>query len=249
VAAVITSASNPRLKLVRRLASRRQRERLGMFVCEGEDLVLAALAAGIRPVEVLVDAERPPLLGGLDEVEPVEPRLLAGVSVLAHPPRVLAIFRRADLPQLDPADPPPVGVSLWHVVDPGNVGTVLRTSDGLGPAFVALSSGCADPTGPKALRASAGAVFRVPVGRFENAPRPRLALVTRGGAPLSEAELPERTTFVLGAEREGLPEDIVRDSEGRATIPLAPTAESLNVAVTAAIALYEWHRRHRRPRR
>ena len=139
--------------------------------------------------------------------------------------------------------------SLWHVVDPGNVGTVLRTSDGLGPAFVALSSGCADPTGPKALRASAGAVFRVPIGRFEAAPRPRIALVTRGGTVLAEAELPERTTFVLGAEREGLPDDIVRDCDVQATIPLAPTAESLNVAVTAAIALYEWSSRHRRPRR
>jgi RNA methyltransferase, TrmH family len=248
VAAVITSASNPRLKLVRRLASRRQRERLGMFVCEGEDLVQAALAAGIRPVEVLVDAERPPLLDRLDEVEPVEPRLLADVSVLAHPPRVLAIFRRADLPQLDPADLPPAGVALWHVVDPGNVGTVLRASDGFGPAFVALSAGCADPSGPKVLRASAGAVFRVPIGRFEAAPRPRIALITRGGTALAEAELPERTTFVLGAERDGLPEDIVRDCDGQATIPLAPAAESLNVAVTAAIALYEWSRRNRRPR-
>jgi RNA methyltransferase, TrmH family len=247
VAAVITSASNPRLKLVRRLASRRQRERLGMFVCEGEDLVQAALAAGIRPVEVLVDAERPPLVDGLDDVESVEPRLLADVSVLAHPPRVLAIFRRADLPQLDPADLPPVGVALWHVVDPGNIGTVLRTSDGLGPAFVALSSGCADPTGPKALRASAGAVLRVPIGRFDDAPRPRIALVTRGGASLSEAELPDRTTFVVGAEREGLPDDVVADCDAEATIPLAPTAESLNVAVSAAIALYEWRRRHRRP--
>jgi len=244
---VITSASNPRLKLVRRLSSRRQRERLGLFVCEGEDLVQAALAAGIRPVEVLVDAERPPLLEGLDEAEPVEPRLLAEISALAHPPRVLAIFRRADLPQLDPADPPSAGVALWHVVDPGNVGTVLRTADGLGPAFVALSSGCADATGQKALRASAGAVFRVPLGRFDDAPRPRIALVTRGGTPLQEIELPERTTFVLGSEREGLPSEVVAGCDAQATIPLAPTAESLNVAVTAAIALYEWRRRHRRP--
>lgn len=243
---MITSASNPRLRLVRRLASRRQRERLGMFVCEGEDLVQAALAAGIRPVEMLVDAERPPRLDGLDEVQAVEPRLLADVSVLAHPSRVLAILRRADLPQFDPSDLPPPGVALWHVVDPGNVGTVLRTSDGLGPAFVALSGGCADPTGPKALRASAGAVFRVPVLRFDDAPRPRIALVTRGGTALAEAELPERTTFVLGAERDGLPKDIVRDCDGQATIPLAATAESLNVAVTASIALYEWSRRHGR---
>lgn len=242
---MITSAANPRLKLVRRLASRRQRERLGLFVCEGEDLVAAALEAVIHPVEVLVDAERPPLLEGLADAERVEPRLLAEVSSLAHPPRVIAVFRRADLPQLDPADPPPVGLALWHVVDPGNVGTVLRTSDGLGPAFAALSPGCGDPTGPKALRASAGAIFRVPLGRFDETPRPRAALVTRGGTPLPELELPERVTFVLGAEREGLPEEIAAGCELRTTVPLQPAAESLNVAVTAAIALYEWRRRHR----
>jgi TrmH family RNA methyltransferase len=242
---VITSAANPRLKLVRRLASRRQRERLGLFVCEGEDLVQAALEAGIHPVEVLVDAERAPLLDGLDEAEPVEPRLLAEVSTLGHPSRVIAIFRRADLPQVDPADAPPVGLALWHVGDPGNIGTVLRSSDGLGPAFVALSPGCGDPTGPKALRASAGAVFRVPLARFDDAPRPRVALVARGGASLHELELPERATFVLGAEREGLPDEVVADCELKATIPLEPGAESLNVAVTAGIALYEWRRRQR----
>jgi RNA methyltransferase, TrmH family len=242
---LITSAANPRLKLVRRLASRRQRERLGLFVCEGEDLVTAALEEGIHPVEVLVDAERPPLLDRLDGAEPVEPRLLAEVSTLAHPPRVIGVFRRADLPQLGAADAPPVGLALWHVGDPGNVGTVVRTSDGLGPAFVALSPGCGDPTGSKALRASAGAVFRVPLGRFDDAPRPRAALVTRGGTPLPELQLPERVTFVLGAEREGLPDDVAAACELHATIPLAPAAESLNVAVSAAIALYEWFRRHR----
>jgi RNA methyltransferase, TrmH family len=241
---VITSAANPRLKLVRRLASRRQRDRLGLFVCEGEDLVEAALAAGVRPVEMLVDGERPPLLDA-EGAEPVDPRLLAEVSALAHPPRVLAIFRRADLPQLDLAAAPPVGFALWHVVDPGNVGTVLRTSDGLGPAFVALSAGCADPTGPKALRASAGAVFRVPLGRFDDAPAPRIALVPQGGTPLRELELGPRATFVLGAEREGLPDDVATGCDHRATVPLAPGAESLNVAVTAAIALYEWSRRRR----
>ena len=246
MAGLITSAANPRLKLVRRLASRRQRERLGLFVCEGEDLVQAALSAGVQPVEALVDAERPPALDGVEDAEPVEPRLLADISGLAHPPRVLAIFRRADLPQPAAADPPRVGVALWHVVDPGNVGTILRASDGLGPAFVALSAGCADPTGKKALRASVGAIFRVPLLSFEDAPRPRVALVAHGGADLSELELPARATFVLGAEREGLPNDVVAGTELTATIPLAHGAESLNVAVTAAIALHEWRRRQRR---
>jgi RNA methyltransferase, TrmH family len=240
---MITSGANPRLKLVRRLASRRQRERLGLFVCEGEDLVAAALEAGVEPIELLVDAERPPLLERTVEAEEVESRLLAEVSSLAHPARVIAVFRRADLPQLDVLHPPRVGIALWHVVDPGNVGTILRASDGLGRAFVALSPGCGDPTGAKALRASAGAVFRVPMGTFDAAPRPRAALVTRGGTPLPELELPEQVTFVLGAEREGLPDDVAEDCELRATIPLEPAAESLNVAVTAAIALYEWRRR------
>jgi TrmH family RNA methyltransferase len=242
VAGVITSASNPRLKLVRRLRSRRQRERLGLFVAEGEDLVAAALEAGIEPVEVLVDPERPPDLPEL-RAEEVEPRLLADVSLLGHPTRAVAILRSADLPRLDPSSAPPLGLALWHVVDPGNIGTLLRAADGLGPAFVALSAGCADPTGPKALRASAGAVFRVPTGRFEDAPRPRIALVPRGGEALPTLELAERATFVLGAEREGLPDELVSQADEIGSIPLTAGAESLNVAVAGAIALYEWRRR------
>jgi TrmH family RNA methyltransferase len=240
---VITSPHNPRLRLLRRLHSRRQRERLGLFSCEGEDLVTAALAAGLEPVEALVDAERPPQLRGLSSAEQVEPRLLAEVSTLGHPPRILAVFRKADLPRLAGDGAPQVGLALWHVGDPGNIGTLLRAADGLGPAFVALSAGCADPTGPKALRASAGAVFRVPVGRFDESPRPHIGLVARQGTLLAELDLGERATFVLGAEREGLPAEVVATCDATAHIPLAPNAESLNVAMAGAIALYEWRRR------
>ena len=169
---MITSAANPRLKLVRRLQTRRGRERLGLFVCEGEDIVAAALEAGLEPVEALLDAERPALVEQLPGAEPVAAALLASASELPHPPRVIAVFRRADLPRLDPKNAPPVGLALWHVGDPGNVGALLRSADALGPAFVCLSEGCADPVSPKALRASAGAIFRVPVGPFEAAPGP-----------------------------------------------------------------------------
>jgi TrmH family RNA methyltransferase len=242
-AAVITSAANPRLKLVRRLHARRARERLGLFACEGEDLVEAALDAGLEPVEALVDAERPALEERLAGSERVEPRLLADVSELGHPPRVVAVFRRDDLPRLRPGAGPALGLALWHVGDPGNVGTLVRTADALGPAFLCLSAGCADPTGGRALRASAGAIFRVPLGRFDDAPSPRVALVPRGGRPLAELELGESRTFVLGAEREGLPDDVLASCEAAATIPQADGAESLNVAVAGAIALYERRRR------
>jgi RNA methyltransferase, TrmH family len=240
---VITSASNPRLRLVRRLASRNQRERLGLFACEGEDLVEAALAAGLEPAELLVDAERP--VPDLPAAEAVEPRLLAEVSTLGHPPRVIGVFRRSDLPLLGSRTPPPVGLALWHVADPGNIGTLVRAADGLGPAFVALSQGCADPTGPKALRASAGSVFRVPTVRFDDAPGRRIALVAHGGKALDELELEAGTTFVLGAERDGIPGDVLAACDDIATIPLASGAESLNVAIAGAIGLYEWRRRGR----
>jgi TrmH family RNA methyltransferase len=223
---VITSRQNDTLKLVRKLRDRRWRDKLGLFVAEGEDLVDAARAAGIEPVELLVAGEN------------VESSLLAEVSALGHAPRVLGVFRRDDLPR---GDVPDAGLALWRVGDPGNVGTLIRTADALGPAFVALSEGSADPTGPKAMRASMGAVFRVPVVPFEHAAGRRIALVARGGHPLEEVELAGPTTFVLGAEREGLPEDVLSRCDERATIPLATEAESLNVAIAGAIALYARH--------
>jgi RNA methyltransferase, TrmH family len=237
---VITSAANPRVKLVRKLESRRQRDKLGLFVCEGEDLVEAGLDAGLEPVEALVDAERPALADRLPSAETVVPEVMAGLSTLAHPPRVVAVFRRADLPR---GAGLPVGLALWRVVDPGNLGTLLRTADALGPAFIALSAASGDPTAPKALRASAGAVFRVPVVSFEEATAGRVALVPREGTPLADLALPDPVTFLLGAERKGLPEDVLATCEATATIPQAEASESLNVAVAGAIALYEWRRR------
>jgi TrmH family RNA methyltransferase len=188
----------------------------------------AALEAGIEPLEVLVAGEN------------VERALLAEVSALGHPPRMLGVFRRDDLPH---APVPQIGLALWHVGDPGNVGTLVRSAAALGPAFVAVSQGCADPTGPKALRASMGALFRVPLLAFDDAPGRRIALVAHGGVPMEELDLSGPTTFVLGAEREGLPESVLATCDERATIPLAPGSESLNVATAGAIALYELSRR------
>ncbi len=224
---MISSPANPRLRLIRRLASRRQRARLGLFVCEGEDLVDAAIAAGVEPVDLLVAGES------------VEPGLLASLSALPHPPRVVGVFRHADLPAYEPR---PVGLALWHVADPGNVGALVRSADAFG-ASIGLSEGCADPTGPKALRGSAGAIFRVPLGRFDQAEGRRVALVAAGGRPLDELELAEGTVFVLGAERTGLPDELVRTCDALATIPTEDASESLNVAVAGSIALYEWRRR------
>jgi TrmH family RNA methyltransferase len=192
-----------------------------LFVAEGEDLVAAASAA---PVDLLV--------AGKD----VAPELLADVSTLVHPPRVIGIYRRNDLP----SGTRPVTLALWHVADPGNVGTLIRSADAFG-AGVALSPGCADPTGPKALRASMGALFRVPIGEFDAAAGRRVALVPHGGTPLAEVELDGDVVFVLGAERDGLPSEVLARCDAQATIP--QHGESLNVAMAGTIALYERSRR------
>ncbi len=238
----VTSPSNPKLRLVRRLQSASQRQRLGLFACEGEDLVAAGLDAGLEPVEVLVDAERPALRERIPDATLVAPKLLAEVSELAHPPRVIAVFQRAGLPRLERTSAPEVGLALWRVVDPGNVGALLRSADALGPAFVCLSDGCADETGAKALRAAMGAVFRVQLGGFDEAPGRRIGLVAHGGSPLSQLDLSGRVCFVLGAEREGLPGEIAASCDELATITLTPEAESLNVATAGAIAHTERQR-------
>jgi TrmH family RNA methyltransferase len=164
----------------------------------------------------------------------VEPALLAEVSTLAHPPRVIAVYRRDDLPR----GSRPVTLALWRVSDPGNVGTLLRAADAFG-AGVALSKGCADPTGPKALRAAMGAVWRVPLSSFDDAAGTRVALVPRGGVALPELAVAGDVVLVVGAEREGLPDDVLERCDVQASIPQPGDAESLNVAVAGAIALYE----------
>ena len=218
----ITSRDNERLKLVRKLHDRRWREKLGLFVAEGEDLVEAA---GVEPLELLVAGEN------------VTPSLLAEVSTLAHPPRVIGVFRRDDLPRGRRR----VTLALWRVADPGNVGTLVRSAAAFG-AGIALSPGCADPTGPKALRASMGALFRVPIAEFDEPGGTRVALVPRGGAPLPELELDGDVVFVLGAERTGLPEDVLARCDRQVSIPQSGEADSLNVATAGTIALYELSR-------
>jgi RNA methyltransferase, TrmH family len=223
---MITSRDNERLKLVRKLHDRRWRDKLRLFAVEGEDLVEAGVSAGLEPVERLVAGED------------VEPELLSEVSALAHPPRVVAVFRRDDLPH----GTRPVTLALWRVGDPGNVGTLLRAADAFG-AGVALSEGCADPTGPKAVRASMGAVFRVPLSDFEEPTGKRVALVPSAELPLPELQLDGDVVLVLGAEREGLPAEVLDRCEERASIPQPGGGESLNVAMAGAIGLYELARR------
>lgn len=224
---MITSPQNDKLKLIGRLGRRRSRDRDGLFVAEGEDLLEAARAAGQEPVELLTAAGEG--LGGTE----VEPALLARFSQLGSGTRAIGVWRER---WADAAVAP--CIYLHGVSDPGNVGTVIRTAHALVGGSVVPGPDTADPYGPHAVRASMGAVFAEPLlrGGIDETPEPRAALVAHGGDSLEA--LDGAATLCLGAERTGLPGEVLERCQARVTIPLRQGAESLNVAAAAAIALH-----------
>jgi TrmH family RNA methyltransferase len=216
---MITASDNSQLKLIRKLARKKARDQEGLFVAEGDDLVAAAAAAGWEP-EVL-------LWSGQD----VEPGLLDGVSQLGSGTRVIGVYRQrwaeagGDL-----------SVALYGVGDPGNVGSVIRSVHALADGPVLIGPGTADPYGPKAVRASMGSVFARPPARGEPTGT-KVALDGAAPDPLAPVQAP--VTVLIGAEREGLPADVVESADVRARIPLRPDGpDSLNAAMAATLALY-----------
>lgn len=241
---IIESPQNPRLKELKRLATRRERQRSGRFMVEGEDLVAAARAAGRDAVEGFRVAGSE--LGDA-RFHDVEPGLLRSVSTLGSGARVIGVYEQAWSRPVGP-----LCVYLHGVGDPGNVGTVLRSAQAFGASCVALGPGCADPHSPKAARASMGAIFSVSLARVSDVrelPGERVALVAdspdvlRAAAPATATpegadDAPTAAlTLLIGSERYGLPEEIVGASQRSARIPIA--SESLNAAMAATVALYE----------
>jgi TrmH family RNA methyltransferase len=223
---MITSHHNPLLKDIRRLAARRER---GRFVAEGEDLLAAAQEAGWEPVHLL--------RAGVEVSEDA----LAKVSSLGSGTRALAVFDE----RWAPAPVGPLCVALWGVKDPGNVGTVLRAALAFGVNSVVLGPGTADPYGPKAVRASMGAIFAVSVARavsIDELPGVRVALDARRGEPLRGGGWVRigDVSLVVGAERAGLSQDVLDACDRAAHIPIAN--ESLNAAMAATLAVYELNR-------
>jgi RNA methyltransferase, TrmH family len=225
----IVSPQNEKLKLVRKLRDRKHREREGLFASEGEDLVEAGLAAGAEP-RLLLTAAGSGLAarwGG----EEVEPELLAAVSSLGSGTRAIAVW-----PLRWSERPAAPCLYLHGISDPGNVGTIVRSADALVGSAIVLGPDCADPYSSKAVRASMGSIFARPPLRagLEATPGPRAALVAHGGA--GPEALAGAATVCLGAEREGLPADVLAECGAEVTIPLRAGVESLNVAAAAAIA-------------
>jgi len=249
---MITSRDNAQLKQIHKLQRKKERDATGLFAAEGEDLVAAAEAAGWTP-EILLRAG-----------EDVEPELLDRVSSLGSGTRVIGVYRqRSSEPRGD------VCVYLHGIGDPGNVGTIVRAAHALCDGPVVLGPGCADPCGPKAVRASMGSLFARPPARAALADLAGFKLALDGDGPRTLAEAaaeltqPSRSRLAakvrpqiesgagvtgdrppvvlcVGGEREGLPDDVLATADAVARIPIAPDGpDSLNAAMAATIGLYE----------
>src|SRR5438552_1453838 len=191
---MITSPDNDKLKLIRRLRERKHRERDGLFVAEGEDLVGAAAMAGWEPAVVL--------RAGTD----VEPELLARVSSLGSGARVVGVYEQR---WAEPGGE--LSVYLDGVGDPENVGALVRAAHALADGPVVLGPGCADPYSPKAVRASMGSIFARPPARaaFPSLRGHKLALDSGADVSLAETQAVSPVVVCAGAEREGLSPEVL----------------------------------------
>jgi TrmH family RNA methyltransferase len=238
---IIESPQNEKLKAVRKLHIKKHRRATGLFVAEGEDLALAALAAGWEPAELLLTPDAPAELVGHERAQQVAPPALAAASALGSGTRVIGVFEQIWLrPSGD------LSVYLDGVADPGNVGTVLRSALAFGDGPVVVGPGCADPYSPKAVRASMGAVFERPPAQasladFECS---TLALDARANVEIEAVDVAPPVVVCVGAERDGLSARTVEGATHSARLTMRPGGpESLNAAVAASIALYTLNRR------
>jgi RNA methyltransferase, TrmH family len=259
----ISSRQNPLVARFRELA--RARPSGDAVLLEGEHLVEEALAAGISLEAVaFAESDLPRRAGLAERVERsgadavrVPTAVMAALSPVRQPSGIVAIAQLASA-SLETAlgEHPQLVVVLAGVQDAGNVGAIVRTADGCAATGIVATEGTADPFGWKALRGAMGSTFRMPIAarqRLSDAvdairrrSLPLVAAVPRDGTPLHESSFRGPVAILLGGEGAGLPEAIVAAADRRVTIPMRPPVESFNVAVTAALILYEasQQRRH-----
>ena len=251
------------MKRLRRLLSRRRaRDAEQAFVLEGTTIVDEALDAGIELEAVFVTAgaaestlDRAAAAGVA--VRELAPGVIERVADTVTPQPVLAVARYLDAP-LEIVQDVTLAVVCVGVSDPGNAGTLLRSAEAAGVGAVVCCDGSVDVYNPKTVRASAGALFHVPVvaggdavevlDRIGGWGLRRLGAAPSGGDDYTHVDLAGPTAFVVGNEAHGLPPALGRSLDGHVTIPMAGRAESLNVGTATAILCFEAARQRREPR-
>ena len=264
------SASNPRIASLRRLSGRRKaRLEAGRFVIEGPVPIAELLAAGADLDELYVDLDqwaqvddRSPLRSVVRDADaagvPVwglTSSVFASVSDTSSPQGALAMAIRSVAPVSALADLDGPVLVLVDISDPGNAGTLVRAAEAAGCAGVVFAGSSTDPFGPKAVRAAAGSIVRLPVSEgaevstvldeLRSAGRTLVATVVNGGAAPEATDLSVPVAILIGSEAHGLSSEIIAACSATITIPMQSAVESINAAVAGAVVLFEAARQRR----
>src|SRR5262245_28897475 len=255
----VTSLQNERVKLIRSLEMRKARRETGLFVAEGASLLLSARAAGWVPKilvflagrqgEVASELARWAASAGAECLE-VSAAVLAKLAGKDNPQNMLGVFeqRWGSLPDARAAPRSALWVALEAPRDPGNLGTILRTSEAVAASGVMLIGHSCDPYSREAVRASMGSIFNVPVVRLEAQPFLAWRVAWQGdvvgthleaGVDFRRAGYRAPLLLVMGSEGPGLSGELARACSRLVKIPMAGRLDSLNLAVASALMLYE----------
>ena len=250
----ITSIHNPVIQSMRALEKPKARREAGLFLIEGRKMAAEAMAAGLLRTLIVErgrEEDYEELIASAEtsgECVLVSAQVMQTLSSAKTPQGVMCAARIPDQPERLEGG---LLCALDAVQDPGNLGTILRTLDAAGFGGVLLGEGCADPYGPKALRATMGSIFRVPIRQtslpdeLEALRRSGYAIAATelGGEDFFEACPSDPAVLVIGNEGNGISDAVRAQATHHLALPMRGGAESLNAAVAAGIMIYEMARR------
>ena len=253
----IASRQNPVFKWIRRLASgKRLPEEKSLLIAEGIKLVREGLNSSLAIKNLFVSEDKyiDQLSDFSEDIIILPSKMMSQISTMKSPPGVLAVFEAIPQPiDEDFLSTSPRLVVLDSIQDPGNLGTIMRTSEAMGVDALILLDGAVSANNFKTVRASMGARFRLPV--YESIKLPQLlkllkkekyALISTKmeGESLFNFQFPSKSALFFGKEGAGISKEIDLECTRSLAIPMQGQVESLNVATSAAICLYEWHRQN-----
>lgn len=264
----IESSDNSRVRLVRKLSTRKGRTAEGKFVIEGLNLCREAVLRSLD-IEFFMVPDDWKESGGQDDISGlrafteecigsdsrtvcmVPARLFAGLTDARTGIGIIAVMKMPenDLTQAAALDAGANILVLDRIQDPGNIGTMIRTAVAAGYGMILATKGTADIYSAKVLRATAGMIFDIPFAYVKDAAElgdiirdagKRVAVTDpAGGMPYYEEDISRDTALVIGNEGNGVSEEVMALADVRVTLPMKGSIESLNAAVSAAILMYE----------
>ena len=252
----ITAKDNEKIKRYAKLLSqKKERDEQGRFVIEGSKLFEEAVRSGVQVEQVFLSQSFLPRWERLQKPSVMPPAFLISEAVehkiagFPAPQGLYAVCKKLDKPlNLGKIDNNSKFIALWNLQDPGNVGTIFRAADAMGISGIILSENCCDMYNLKTIRSAMGSLFRMPflvvdmeafLREHQDALHSYAAVVDRDALLLTDVDFSGGCIVVIGNEGNGLLPEQANCCEGRLTIPMPGSAESLNAAMAATIIIWE----------